>query len=278
MKKSKKAIVDLLTSANKRKDNRFQNLVLNLALQKLDSEDFEFDGEAVYTVGKDCLIYCLSNSESFVVPDTVKVIGEQAFHQKSRLRRVILPAGLEVIEKDAFSDCDALDDVHVPASVKRIGDYAFSECDELKMITFEGLPEKMNKNVLADCDDLHRIVVPTGTFKAFSKLFHYDGDKEYIILEQADNKIVDRQMAADAAKGKGKDKVKGKDKDKEARKADRKTAGKKLAKSDKADNTADADKSGKPRHADNSGKPQKRVSARRRTTAKDETVANPASK
>lgn len=267
-----------MTSANKRKDNRFQNLVLNLALQKLDSEDFEFDGEAVYTVGKDCLIYCLSNSESFVVPDTVKVIGEQAFHQKSRLRRVILPAGLEVIEKDAFSDCDALDDVHVPASVKRIGDYAFSECDELKMITFEGLPEKMNKNVLADCDDLHRIVVPTGTFKAFSKLFHYDGDKEYIILEQADNKIVDRQMAADAAKGKGKDKVQGKDKDKEARKADRKTAGKKLAKSDKADNTADADKSGKPRHADNSGKPQKRVSARRRTTAKDETVANPASK
>ena len=144
-------------------------------------------------------------------------------------------------------------------------------------------------NVLADCDDLHRIGVPTGTFKAFSKLFHYDGDKEYIILEQADNKIVDRQMAADAAKGKGKDKVKGKDKDKEknnkgkekdkdkeAGKADRKTAGKKPAKSDKADNTADADKSGKPRHADNSDKPQKRVSARRRTTAKDETVANPA--
>lgn len=299
MKKSKKAIVDLLTSANKRKDNRFQNLVLNLALQKLDSEDFEFDGEAVYTVGKDCLIYCLSNSESFVVPDTVKVIGEQAFHQKSRLRRVTLPAGLEVIEKDAFSDCDALDDVHVPASVKRIGDYAFSECDELKMITFEGLPEKMNKNVLADCDDLHRIVVPTGTFKAFSKLFHYDGDKEYIILEQADNKIVDRQMAADAAKGKGKDKVKGKDKDKEkdkdkdkeknnkgkekdkdkeAGKAGRKTAGRKTAKSDKADNTADADKSGKPRHADNSDKPKKRVSVRRRTTTKDETVANPASK
>lgn len=224
MKKSKKAIVDLLTSANKSKGNRFQHLVLNLALQKLDSEDFEFDGEAVYTVGKDRLIYCLGNSESFTVPDTVKVIGEQAFHHKSNLRHITLPASLEVIEKDAFSDCDALGEVRIPVGVRCIGDYAFAECDELKMITFEGLPEKINKNILSDCDDLHRIVVPTGTFKAFSKIFRYDGEKEYIILEQGDNKIVNKQIAADAAKSKDKDK----------KNADKKAAGKKqTAKADK---------------------------------------------
>ena len=55
MKKSKKAILDILSVESKGKDkgNRFESLVLNLALQKIDSDDFEFDGEAVYTVGKE---------------------------------------------------------------------------------------------------------------------------------------------------------------------------------------------------------------------------------
>ena len=192
MKKSKKAILDILSVESKGKDkgNRFESLVLNLALQKIDSDDFEFDGEAVYTVGKERLIYCLSHNTRFVVPSTVKVIGEQAFRHKTLLKEVTIPESVTTIEKDAFCDCDALDNVVVPKSVKRIGEYAFSDCDEMKTITFKGVPDKMYRNMLSDCDDLHRILIPAGSFKIFAKLFHYDGDREYILLETKDGKAV----------------------------------------------------------------------------------------
>lgn len=49
MKENKKAILEILKKKSK-KDGKFENLVLNLALQKIDSDNFEFDGGAVYTL------------------------------------------------------------------------------------------------------------------------------------------------------------------------------------------------------------------------------------
>ena len=46
MKENKKAILDILKKKSK-KDGKFENLVLNLALQKIDSDNFEFDGEEI---------------------------------------------------------------------------------------------------------------------------------------------------------------------------------------------------------------------------------------
>ena len=43
MKENKKAILEILKKKSK-KDGKFENLVLNLALQKIDSDNFEFDG------------------------------------------------------------------------------------------------------------------------------------------------------------------------------------------------------------------------------------------
>ena len=49
MKESKKAILKSLSKTAKKND-RFDMLVLNMALQKIDCENFDFDGDAVYTV------------------------------------------------------------------------------------------------------------------------------------------------------------------------------------------------------------------------------------
>ena len=51
MKENKKAILEILKKKSK-KDGKFESLVLNLALQKIDSDSFEFDGDAVYTADK----------------------------------------------------------------------------------------------------------------------------------------------------------------------------------------------------------------------------------
>ena len=75
MKENKKAILEILKKKSK-KDGKFENLVLNLALQKIDSDNFEFDGGAVYTADKKRLVYYMNHDASFTIPEGVEIIGE----------------------------------------------------------------------------------------------------------------------------------------------------------------------------------------------------------
>ena len=186
MKETKKAILDILQKDGKsvKKGGKFESLVLNLALQKIDSESFEFDGEAVYTMDKQCLIYCLSNKECFVVPEGVEIIGEMAFRSKKQLKSIVLASTVKDIGKDAFFDCDRLDNVFIPKSVETIKSYAFAECDSLKTVIFEGAVKHLSRHAFSDSDNLHRIVIPKGTLKKFQKALHYDSSDDYVLLEK----------------------------------------------------------------------------------------------
>lgn len=188
MKENKKAILEILKKKSSKKegkkDDKFETLVLNLALQKIDSDDFDYDGEAVYTTDKKRLVYCMSNATSFTIPEGVTIIGEMAFRGKKQLKNVIIPSSVKEIEHDAFYDCDELDNVYIPSNVKEVKSYAFAECDKLKKVTFAGVPNKLSRHTFDDCDQLHNIIVPTGSSKTFRKALHYiDGDTDFIVLE-----------------------------------------------------------------------------------------------
>lgn len=188
MKENKKAILEILKKSSK-KDGKFENLVLNLALQKIDSDSFEYDGEAVYTNDKKRLVYCMNQETSFTIPEGVEVIGEMAFRGKKALKNVIIANSVKEIEHDAFYDCDELDNIYVPAGVKVVRSYAFAECDKLKKVTFAGTPEKVSRHTFDDCDQLHDIIVPAGSSKFFRKELHFiDGDTDYLVLEDPKKK------------------------------------------------------------------------------------------
>ena len=188
MKENKKAILEILKKSSK-KDGKFENLVLNLALQKIDSDSFEYDGDAVYTNDKKRLVYCMSQATSFTIPEGVEIIGEMAFRGKKALKNVIIANSVKEIEHDAFYDCDELDNVYVPAGVKVVRSYAFAECDKLKKVTFAGTPGKVSRHTFDDCDQLHDIIVPVGSSKFFRKELHFiDGDTDYLVLEDPKKK------------------------------------------------------------------------------------------
>lgn len=225
MKENKKAILEILKKSSK-KDGKFENLVLNLALQKIDSDSFEYDGEAVYTNDKKRLVYCMSQKTSFTIPEGVEVIGEMAFRGKKALKNVIIANSVKEIEHDAFYDCDELDNVYVPAGVKVVRSYAFAECDKLKKITFAGTPEKVGRHTFDDCDQLHDIIVPVGSSKFFRKELHFvDGDTDYLVLEEPKKKTEIADKKADASEKKTDKKVETSEKkaDKKAKKEPAKT-------------------------------------------------------
>ena len=202
MKENKKAILEILKKSSK-KDGKFENLVLNLALQKIDSDSFEYDGDAVYTNDKKRLVYCMSQETSFTIPEGVEIIGEMAFRGKKALKNVIIANSVKEIEHDAFYDCDELDNVYVPAGVKVVKSYAFAECDKLKKVTFAGTPNKVSRHTFDDCDQLHDIIVPAGSSKFFRKELHFiDGDTDYLVLEKAEKKAEIASKKTEAAEKK----------------------------------------------------------------------------
>ena len=232
MKENKKAILEFLKKKSK-KDGKFESLVLNLALQKIDSDSFEFDGDAVYTANKKRLVYCMSQNEQFTIPEGVIIIGEMAFRGKKQLKCINIPNSVKEIEHDAFYDCDGLDNVFIPAGVKEVKSYAFAECDKLKKITFAGVPDKLSRHTFDDCDLLHDIIVPAGTSKTFRKALHFiDGDTDFLVLEKpADNATV--APSAPQQEQKKENKKQDAPKDKKQDKADKKAADKKQDKKDK---------------------------------------------
>jgi len=70
------------------------------------------------------------------IPDSVRVIEENAFIGCENLASLTLGSGLERIEKQAFGMCCALNEVVIPESVIYVGEYAFATLsDNLKKIT-----------------------------------------------------------------------------------------------------------------------------------------------
>ena len=80
----------------------------------------------------------LSQLESVVIPNNIKVIGDMAFGHNTWLEKIIIPNSIEEIESWAFFDCPSLrDGVTIPASVQFMGEGVFGYCNSLGTIHCE---------------------------------------------------------------------------------------------------------------------------------------------
>ena len=95
----------------------------------------------LYSKDKTVLIRCPEKKPKATVPDSVKVIKEDAFGGCSALGELTLPDSVETVEKNAFKDC-TFKTVTVPRSVTTIGEHAFGyrsdgTSDDLKVSDFK---------------------------------------------------------------------------------------------------------------------------------------------
>ncbi len=81
------------------------------------------------------LICCpAGKTGQYTVPNSVTIIGDDAFYRCSSLTSVTIPNSVTTIGDDAFSRCSSLTSVTIPDSVKSIGWGAFSGCSEALVI------------------------------------------------------------------------------------------------------------------------------------------------
>ncbi|MBL7965696.1 MAG: leucine-rich repeat protein, partial [Prolixibacteraceae bacterium] len=81
------------------------------------------------------IVLCpVSKTGSFIIPESVKTIHEQAFSWCEKLSEIAVPPMVTSIEEGAFSYCFGLESINIPLSVVSIGRSAFIYCGQLRTI------------------------------------------------------------------------------------------------------------------------------------------------
>lgn len=105
-----------------------QNISVSLGNTNYDSRD---NCNAIIESATNKLVL---GCRTTVIPETVEIIGKQAFNNCQGLESIRLPESLLVIEDRAFYESN-LKSIYIPSRVNSIGNYVFSYCESLQSIT-----------------------------------------------------------------------------------------------------------------------------------------------
>ena len=139
--------------------------LLQYAIGKTNSSFVIPDG--VTGIGDDAFYNC-TNLTNVMIPDSVTSIGKQAFYYCENLKSISIPNGVTSIGEEAFRYCKRLNTIEISNSVTSIGKQAFYYCKNLKTVTLEATtPPTFGSNMFYDCSYLTTIYVPAESVEAY---------------------------------------------------------------------------------------------------------------
>ena len=125
-------------------------------------EDFKIphvvNGVVVMELCKNFLINA-TELETVIIPDTVEVIGEQAFYGCESLKTVVFGKRVNTISQRAFIDCIALEEIVIPDTVTTLGQRMFNNCTSLKSVTLGSGIFEIGAYTFSNCPELLEITL-----------------------------------------------------------------------------------------------------------------------
>ncbi len=96
---------------------------------------------------------------TYVVPETVKTIKNNAFVYCSYIENIVLPQHLESIYSWAFVKCH-MSEIVIPDSVRYMGEGVFYNCKQLEKITLSNNLFDIKQDTFTMCTKLQNITIP----------------------------------------------------------------------------------------------------------------------
>lgn len=127
----------------------------------------EVDGIPVVDIAENAFYLC-EMLEAITIPDSIRVIGKNAFYG-SAIKQITFPELVDEVEESTFENCDALEKVTL-CGVKQIKKNAFKGCTNLKTITFPVL-EDVFPDAFSDCYNLESVVFPDSFITVWENAF-----------------------------------------------------------------------------------------------------------
>ena len=94
------------------------------------------------------------------IPDSVTIIGDDAFGACTSLTSVVIPDFVTTIGNYAFNECTGLMSVHIPESVTSIGQYAFQCCESLTSVVIPDSVTSIEDGAFNWCAGLVSVDIP----------------------------------------------------------------------------------------------------------------------
>ena len=116
---------------------------------------------------------------SITIPDTVRVIGDQAFVSATSLESVNLPENYSGALGDSmFWGCESLRDIAIPSGVTSIGSWAFYNCFSLESIAIPPMVSSIGKyafnhDVDAGSSSLREVTFPGSELSSLTSIGSY---------------------------------------------------------------------------------------------------------
>lgn len=95
-----------------------------------------------------------------VVPNTVKIINDEAFAGNEEVTEIIIPDTVVRIDENAFWSCTYLKSIDLGNAVKKIEDSAFSHCPSLTAVVFPDSVEELGRYMFTECESLKHVRLP----------------------------------------------------------------------------------------------------------------------
>lgn len=119
---------------------------------------------------------------SFILPSTLKSIGNNCFYDWTALPQITVPQNVESIGNYAFHGCTALTRIDLPTSLTTIGIGAFKGCTQLQEITIPENVTSIGISFVSNCTALENIYVLPTTPPRFQDIQFFDGFPNCTIL------------------------------------------------------------------------------------------------
>ncbi len=116
---------------------------------------------------------CSKAITSYMIPDGVTTIDDEAFDRCELLTVIHLPDSVTIIENEAFGSCSSLTEINLPDGLTTIGEEAFVKCESLTKITIPKSVTTIKKEAFGGCSSLTEITIPNGVTAIGDSTFAY---------------------------------------------------------------------------------------------------------
>ena len=123
----------------------------------------------------------LENTKTINIPDSVKVIGAEAFAWSNNLQTINIPTSVTTIDAAAFAGNNKLQSITIPDSVTELGVGAFILCENLTNVTLPNTISSIPYGTFAGCVSLKKIDIPSSVKTIEKEAFSMTGFTEFTV-------------------------------------------------------------------------------------------------
>lgn len=146
-----------------------------------DKVTYSGTGFTVTAVGEKAFYYS-TELTGVRIPNSVVIIGGDAFEGCSQLKTIDLGNSIVSIGQGAFHYCKKLTDIIIPNSVTTIGPCAFESCESFKSIVVPSSVTSIGMGIFALCKSLVSVVLPEGITEIPEHMFYRCSSLKSIVI------------------------------------------------------------------------------------------------